>query len=207
MGTIGWRREPITAAAIQASALASKARLCPTCQTCNPTCRSLQPHLQPHLPEPLHPYAAERAHPMSICYCVRCWVPSGQSRPNPSPNPNPNQVLGTKWTWAKIAGLAFNENGALKTSLPHRDLTLTLTLTLTRCAQDAVGRGQVGPRAQAAQGPRAVRAAEGVPLGRLWRRGAPPELQCGPRVVRVQPRRRRRDCARRAGPLRATARA
>jgi len=48
MGTIGWRREPITAAAIQASALASK-------------------------------------------------------------------VLGTKWTWAKIAGLAFNENGALKT--------------------------------------------------------------------------------------------
>ena len=93
MGTIGWRREPITAAAIQASALASKARLCPTCQTCNPTCRSLQPHLQPHLPEPLHPYAAERAHPMSICYCVRCWVPSGQSRPNPSPNPNPNQVL------------------------------------------------------------------------------------------------------------------
>ena len=52
---------------------------------------------------------------MSMCYRVRCWVPSGQSRPNPSPNPNPNQVLGTKWTWAKIAGLAFNENGALKT--------------------------------------------------------------------------------------------
>lgn len=48
MGTIGWRREPITAAAIQASPLASK-------------------------------------------------------------------VVGTKWTWAKIPGLEFNQNGALKT--------------------------------------------------------------------------------------------
>ena len=66
MGTIGWRREPITAAAIQASALASKARLCPTCQSlqphglepatprvraCNATCWSLQRHvLEPATP-------------------------------------------------------------------------------------------------------------------------------------------------------------
>ena len=173
-------------------------------------------------------------------------------------------MVGTKWTWAKIAGLAFNENGALKTpwgvgkrggvlesprpavaealpqlaglagllgralqapccpghrathraTLPSRAGPIgrlrcgcqprpKLSSAPAKAADFASFHTQVGCRAQAAKGTRAVRAAEGVPLGRLWRRGAPPELQRGPRIVRVQPRRRRRDCARRAGPLRA----
>jgi len=92
--------------------------------------------------------------------------------------------VGTKWTWAKIPGLEFNQNGALKTPWnagkwgvalkqpkvrvrvranpnpnPNPNLTLTPTLTLN-------------PN----QGSPAVRAAQAVPLGGLRRRGAPPEL-------------------------------
>ena len=88
MGTIGWRREPITAAAIQASALASKARLWPTCQTCNPTCQSLQPHL----PEPAR-HVLEPATPRARAYtplCSRACTPHAHVLLC--------QVLGTKWS-------------------------------------------------------------------------------------------------------------